>query len=104
MELITFLIAFPFFAALILACLRKPGILRNGVVFISSALIIAAVLYFSFTGLTSKTPLSFLTETHSIDFGMMIAELLLMVLIVVLSFKYKKYYVALLSVAQTGLM
>ena len=104
MELITFLIAFPFFAALILACLQRPAMLRNGVVFVSSALIIAAVLYFSFTGLTSTAPLSFLTETHSIDFGMMIAELLLMVLIVVFAFKYKKYYVALLSVAQTGLM
>lgn len=104
MEIITFLIGFPFLAALILVFMRKQSILRSILVFFSCALIIAAVIYFSITGMINGQTQSYLHETHNLDLAMAIAEIGLMILIVVYAFRYRKYYVALLSVAQTGLM
>ena len=104
MDIITFLIAFPFLAALILSFLRKQQALRSVFVFISCGVIIAAVLYFSVTGLIMNHTQSFLKETHNFDLAMMAAEYVLMILIVGYAVKYKKYYVALLSIVQTGMM
>ena len=64
----------------------------------------AAVLVFSATSLISGETVSYLPETHLINTGMLIVEWFLMGLIIYQSFKWKKYYCALLSVAQTGLI
>lgn len=104
MDVITILIVFPFAAALVLAFMKKPGKIRSGFVFASCSVIIAAVLYFSINGFINDISLSYLTETHMIDTGMMIVELAVMLLIVYYSVKHRKYYVTLLSIAQTGLM
>jgi len=104
MEIITFLIAFPFLAALILAFMRKQGKLRSVFVFFSCVVLIAAVLYFSVNGLITNKSQSFLPETHNLDLAMMSAEFGLMILIVVYAVRYRKYYVALLSIVQTGMM
>ena len=104
MEIITFLIGFPFLAALVLVFMRKQSVLRSILVFLSCALIIAAVIYFAITGMINGQTQSFLPETHNLDLAMAIAEIGLMILVVVYAFRYRKYYVALLSVAQTGLM
>jgi len=104
MEIITFLIAFPFLAALILAFMRKQGKLRSVFVFFSCIVLIAAVLYFSVNGLITNKTQMFLPETHNLDLAMMAAEFGLMILIVVYAVRYRKYYVALLSIVQTGMM
>jgi len=104
MEIITFLIAFPFLAAMVLVFMRKQSTIRSILVFFSCAVLIAAVLYFAVTGLILNQTQTFLTETHNLDLVMMAAEVGLMALIVSYAFRYRKYYVAVLSVVQTGLM
>ena len=104
MGVIAFLIAFPFLAAFILAFMRKQKALRSVFVFVSCAVIIAAVLYYAVTGLVLNQTLSFLPETHNLDLGMMAAEVGLMILIIGYAFKFRKYYVAILSFVQTGMM
>jgi len=104
MDIILFLIAFPFLAALIVFFMKKPGIMRSIWVYFSCAVIVAGVIYYSVNGMMLNKVQSFFVETKNFDLGMMAAEILLMVIIVGFAVRYKKYYVALLSVAQTGLM
>lgn len=104
MGLIAFLILFPFLAAFVLACMRKSGLVRKYTMFTFCVIIMAAVLVFSATSLISGETVSYLPETHLINTGMLIVEWFLMGLIIYQSFKWKKYYCALLSVAQTGLI
>ncbi|HJB26818.1 MAG TPA: NADH-quinone oxidoreductase subunit L [Firmicutes bacterium] len=104
MGLIAFLILFPFFAALVLACMRKSGPVRKYTMFAFCVVIMAAVLVFSAANLISGETVSYLPETHWINTGMLVVEWFLMGLIIYQSFKWKKYYCALLSVAQTGLI
>lgn len=103
MELITFLILFPFVVAGILACVKNNKV-RKGIVYIGAPIIMAAAVAFAGKFLIRGESLSYLPHTEWIDRGMLVGEILLMGLIVWLSFKYKKYYAAVLSVAQTGLM
>ena len=104
MPVIAFLICFPFVAAAVLALMKKHGKPRKFVIFVSCALIVAAVLYFVTGVLISGQSTAYLTETHAIDTVMLIAEIGLMCMIVYFGFRYRKYYVALLSVLQTGLI
>lgn len=108
MEFISFLILFPFIAAAVLV-FTKNNNLRKGIVYTCSGIVITAALVFAvsyFVG-SGGAPVKYLGESgviHIIDYMMLAAELFLTVLIVVLSFKYKKYHAALLSVAGTAVM
>ena len=104
MEVILFLIGFPFLAALVSSFMKKQGLLRRIFVVSSCAVIVVAALVYSLTGILQKQAVGYLTATRGADLGIMIVEILLAVVIVIFSFRYKKYYVALLSLAQTGLM
>lgn len=104
MQIAAFLICFPFIAAVVLALMKKHGKPRKYVVFGSSALIVAAMLYFVIGLLSSGKAVEYLENTHTIDLIMLIGEIFLMCLVVFLSFRHKKYYAALLSVVQTGLI
>jgi len=104
MENIAFLIIFPFLAAFILAFMRRQTKLRSVFVFFSCAVVVTAVIYYAVTGLISNQTQSLLRETHELDIAMVIAEIGLMLLIVGYAVKYRKLLVAILSVAQTGLM
>ncbi len=84
--------------------MRKHGKARKYFIFTCCVLIVAAVLYFVTGALLSGQNTVFLTETHPVDTLMLIAELAIMGLVIYYGVKYKKYYVALLSVAQTGLI
>lgn len=103
MEFVGFLILFPFLAAVLLACTRNDGI-RKAVVYVSSAVIIVAAIWYSVMRLLSGSFATYLPETEAVDIIMMCGEAFLMVLIVVLSIKHKKVLPAVLSVAQTGLI
>lgn len=104
MEVIAFLIIFPFVAALITTFMKRQGRTRDTFIYTCCALIVAATLYFAVNALISGKAMDFLPETHEIDMVMLLAEFGLMALVVYYGFRYKKYYVALLSVAQTGLI
>ncbi len=103
MNFIQFLILFPFVAAVVLAFVSHNGA-RRVVVIISSALIIAAAAAIAVPVLVTGQAVTLFEHTHTLDMIMLGVEVFLMCLIVFLSFKYKKYYAAVLSVAQTVLM
>lgn len=104
MGIIGFLILFPFFAALIMSCMRKSGLIRRCVQFTLCGILVAAVIYFAVTSLISGETVSYLPHTHGIDMLMLVVEWGLVVLVFYYSFKFRKYYCALLSIVQTGLM
>ncbi|MDF2632413.1 MAG: echA, partial [Caproiciproducens sp.] len=104
MGVIAFLIILPFVAAFFLAFMKRQGKMRDYFIFTCCAFIVAAVVYFAVTNLISGESRAYLLETHGADTAMLITELGLMGLVVYYGFRYKKYYVALLSVAQTGLI
>lgn len=94
------LIIFPFIAALILSMI-KPGKLRDRFVFASCIFIVAVVTAFSLSALCSGKDQSYLVDTQLLDKIFLLAEFGLMGLVFYYAFRYKKYYVALLSAAQT---
>lgn len=102
--LIIVMICLPFFSALLLSLL-KNNVARQIVTYASSAGIIGLAVAFAVKYFTAdSSQLFFFTETKIIDYGMIGVEVFLVALITVLSFKYKQYYAALLSIAQTVLM
>lgn len=102
MGTIGFLILFPFFAALILAFMKKESKVREYFIFASCALIVAAVLYVAVTGLGSHR--EYLYQTKLIDTIILIGEIGLMALVIAYAIRYKRIYVALLSIVQTGVI
>lgn len=103
-KMIFILIAFPFVSALLLS-IFKNNVVRQIVTYISSAAIIGVAVAFAvsfFSG--GSQAVGFLTHTPVINEAMLAIEVFLMVLVFVLSIKYKKVYISLLSIAQTGLM
>lgn len=102
--LIIIMICLPFLSALLLSLL-KNNVARQIVTYASSAGIIGLAVAFAVKYFTAdSSQLFFFTETKIIDYGMIGVEVFLVALITVLSFKYKQYYAALLSIAQTVLM
>ena len=103
MNLIAFLIIFSLFTAAILGLVKKDAI-RGVVIKVSSVVIIGGTILFCTQNFFDKNNAFYLKDTKVINLIMLIAELLIMCLIVYLSIHYKKYYVAVLSVAQTALI
>lgn len=110
--MITFMIGFPFLSALALAVFKNDSI-RKAITYLSSAAIIINAVTFAakyFTNLNNEI----VTNANTIrlsekimefsEIGIIAVECFLVVLITVLSIKYKKYYAAALSIAQTALI
>lgn len=103
-NLIFVLVGVPFISALLLS-LVKNNIVRQIITYISSAGIIGVAIAFAVSYFTAEqNQFFFFMETKIADYAMVAVETFLVVLITILSFKYKKYYAALLSIAQTALM
>lgn len=103
-NLIFVLVGVPFISALLLS-LVKNNIIRQIITYISSAGIIGVAIAFAVSYFTAEqNQFFFFMETKIADYAMVAVETFLVVLITILSFKYKKYYAALLSIAQTALM
>lgn len=103
-SLIIVLIALPFVSALLLS-IFKNDIIRQIITYISCASLIGTAVAFAvnfFAGSSAAYGVS--VEAHAVSYGMMAVEVFLMLLVIVLSIKYKKFYISLLSVAQTALM
>lgn len=102
--LIIIMICLPFLSALLLSLL-KNNVARQIVTYASSVGIIGLAVAFAVKYFTADSAqLFFFTETKIVDYGMIGVEVFLVALITVLSFKYKQYHAALLSIAQTVLM
>ena len=101
MELIGFLIIFPFIIALALAFV-KNNVVRKAVTYISAVIVAGEAIAFAVNFLVSGQPVQYLYNTEVIDIIMLVGEIFLMIMIIVLSVKYKKLYVAVLSVSQTA--
>lgn len=104
MTIIAFLILFPFAAALVLAFMRRGTPVRRTTLFVFCGVIVAAVIYFVAQSLSMGHTVSYLEQTHSLDMLILVAEWLLAALVCYYSFRYKKYYCAILSVVQTALI
>ena len=104
MEIIAVLITFPFAAALLFLLLQKVPKVRSIAVYTGCILVLSAVLYYAITGYITGTTETFFPETLTADRIILGVEVFLMVFIVAISIRYRKYYVGLLSLAQTGLM
>ncbi len=105
MGFIVFLILFPFLTASILA-VTKNNRVRKAVVYSCSAVIVCTAAVFALTAFVKGLDagvryLGANHYVHIIDTLMLIVEILLMLLIVCLSIKYRKYHAGLLSVAGT---
>lgn len=103
-NLIIVLIGFPFLSALLLS-IFKNNTVRQIITYSSSIAVIGMAVAFAVKYFTnSGTNMSFFPETAAVDYAMIGIEAFLMILVTVLSFKYKQYYAAALSIAQTALM
>ncbi|MEA5003259.1 MAG: proton-conducting transporter membrane subunit, partial [Christensenella sp.] len=104
MTILAFLILVPFAAALVLAFMRKGTPVRRVSLFVFCGVIVAAVIYFVAQSLSIGHTVSYLPETQSLDMLILVIEWVLMGVICYYSFRYKKYYCAILSVVQTLLI
>ena len=109
--LVMFLVGFPFISALLLTLIINNSA-RKVITYASSTLIILVALTFAVSFYTlGGVPLTVEEGgrlgghliTELVDWGMIGGECFLVALITILGIKYKKWYVILLSVAQTGL-
>lgn len=111
-SMIMFMIGFPFLSALALA-IFKNNKARKVITYISSAAIILNALVFAVTYFANQSD-SIIVGSNAIrlsdnimefsEYAIIAVECFLVVLITVLSIKYKKYYAAILSIAQTVLI
>ena len=109
--MIAFLVGFPFVSAL-LHGIVKDNKTRKIITYTSAGLIIFAALMFTVTyhikgggyiTFNEEFLIGGLPFVEIVDYLMVTGEVFLVVLITVLSIKYKKYYAAVLSIAQTAL-
>lgn len=102
--LVSIMILFPFVIATVLRFLKTRNA-RRVVAYGGCGIIIATTIAYAVRFFISGAEsIQVLKSTPYIDKLMLCVEILLMVLVVFLSFKHKKYYTALLSVLQTGLI
>lgn len=101
---IPFLIIFPFIAAFF-SYFTRINKIRNAFAYVSSVVIMAA------TGLllmqwfaAGAVPMELYFDTHVADRVILVSEIVLAVYITVLCFRYKKYWISLLSLGPTGLI
>ena len=105
MNLIPFLICFPFFAALIVFLIKDRRI-RNIIVpvFVLAIMVLDGIVISDFLFVKDSVSQALYLHTHEVDLVMMGVEVLLVVLVTILSIKHKKYFVIPLSVVSTGIV
>ncbi len=104
MNLIPFLICFPFVAAVFMFFIRNNKI-RNTVAYCSVVVIMLSVIYLliDFLSKGGQTT-TYLIENELVETAILLAEIVLMVLVTYLCFKYKKPVISILSIVQTLLI
>ena len=104
MPIVPFLIVFPLIVAVVMFCVRVNKI-RNFFAYLSALIIMAGVGTLAVQwGMQGFAPIALTYDAEMVDHVILAAEIILMILVTVLSFKYKKYWVSLLSILPTGLI
>lgn len=104
MNLIPFLICFPFVVAIFMYLIRNNKI-RNGVAYVSLAVIMATALWLMFDYISNGAKdTAFFVENEVVELLILIGEVGLMFLVVYQCFKHKKYLISVLSLVQTPLI
>ena len=104
MNFISALIIIPLIMAVIMALLKNEKI-RGPVVYVGAGAIMAVTLALVICwGAGGGASVEYITYSEGIDHTMTVCDILLMCLIVFLSAKYKRFFPALLSVAQTVML
>lgn len=102
--MVPFLICFPLLVALLMY-LIKVNKIRNMIAYISAGVIMVAVLIMSILWVMDGcNPILLYYETEIVDKVILSVELLLMVIVTYLCFKYKKYIISILTVIPTLLI
>ncbi len=104
MNLIPFLICFPFVAAIFMYFIRNNKI-RNSVAYVSVGIIMLSTVWLLvdfLTGGAQSTPV--LVENKLVETVILIAEIGLMLLVIYQCVKYKKLWISVLSIVQTALI
>lgn len=102
--MVPFLICFPLFVALLMYVIKVNKI-RNIIAYISATVVMVAVLIMSVLWVMDGCNAILLYyETEIVDKVILSVELLLMVIVVYLCFKYKKYIISLLTIIPTLLI
>ncbi len=101
MPVVPFLIIFPLMMAGLMFCIRVNRV-RNAIAYIGSVVIMAAVGVLTFQWAHGGfQPIELYVNTEIADKVILCAEILLMIQVTILSFKYRKYWISLLSIIPT---
>ncbi len=104
MPVVPFLICFPLVVALLMFVIPSNSV-RNAVAYVSAVIIMGATGMLLVQWLAGgRKPIDLYYETEMVDHVILGVELFLMVLVTFLCFKYKKYWISLLSIVPTLLI
>lgn len=102
MQVIPFLILFPFFMAVLMYVISS-NLIRRYVAYSGAALIIGGVFVLLYQWLLNGANIQlYFVHTHTADRAILAAELVLMCVVTFFCFKYKKYWISLLSIVPTA--
>lgn len=96
--MVSFLIAFPLVAALLLLVFRSNGA-RNAIVYVSAAVIAAATLFLCFTNIGTQ-PVYYECSSHLVDAACMLASIAIGACIIAYAVRYKNLLAGVLGVVQ----
>ena len=104
MNIIPFLILFPFVMAVLMFCIR-PNKVRNAIAYIGATVIMGGSFFLMGQWIMGGCkPIQLYYETHYADMAILCAEIILMIVVTFLCFKYKKYWVSILTIVPTCMM
>lgn len=101
MQVIPFLIIFPFIMAVLMYVISS-NLIRRYVAYTGSALIVGGVFVLLYKWILGGADVQmFFFHTHRADTAIVAAEILLMCVVTFFCFKYRKYWISLLSIVPT---
>ncbi len=104
MTVIPFLILFPFIVAVLMYSIRVNKV-RNAIAYISAVILMGGVFWLTAQWLLGGAQVITLTYSTALaDHAILAAEIVLMVVVTFLCFKYKKYWISILSIVPTLMM
>ncbi|MBQ4373503.1 MAG: NADH-quinone oxidoreductase subunit L [Lachnospiraceae bacterium] len=104
MPIVPFLIVFPLIVSVLMFVIRVNKV-RNFFAYISAVIIMVSAGALTVQwGMQGFAPMLLTYNAEVVDHVILAAEIILMILVTVLSFKYKKYWVSLLSILPTALI
>ena len=104
LPIVPFLIIFPLIIAFLIYVVRNDKV-RSFIAYFGATVVIVAsgVLTFLWFDAGGK-PIALYVETEVADYAILAGEIILMCVVTFLSFKYKKYWISLLSIVPTAAM